>query len=631
MADLHGDEIPIDTEMVRALVARTLPEYAGLDVHRLGASGSTNALFRLGSDLLVRMPRQPGGSAIEREARWLPLIERELSVATPSVIAVGEPGFGYPEPWSVNRYLEGQLPTAAADRVPPEGPRHGLAEDLARLIRELRAIEAPDEALRDEELTWYRGRPLIEVDDSFRRSVAASRELDGLDLDLDAAVKVRDQVLEATRGAAVLDFGTLGVGDPSVDLVAAWEVLDPESRVTFRRAVDVDEATWRGDGLGAVHLVRDVPLLLGHDARPMRRPSGDGTRGAHDRVAISHRPLSRLASMQIRNLGASGLRVSAISYGNWITHGSQVEEDAANACVRQALDEGITTFDTADVYANTRAESVLGKALAGERREGLEIFTKVFWPTGPGAHNDHGLSRKHIMEAIDGSLSRLGTDYVDLYQAHRYDHDTPLEETMEAFADVVRAGKALYIGVSEWRAEEIRAAHALARELRVPLVSNQPQYNLLWRVIEAEVVPTCEELGIGQIVWSPIAQGALTGKYQPGQPVPEGSRATDTKGGADMIGRWLEDDVLERIQLLRPIADEAGLSMSQLAVAWTLQNPNVSSAIIGASRPEQVTENAKAAGVTLDADVLKAIDDAVGDVVERDPGKTKSPRRPGLE
>ena len=193
--------------------------------------------------------------------------------------------------------------------------------------------------------------------------------------------------------------------------------------------------------------------------------------------------------MQIRNLGASGLRVSAISYGNWITHGSQVEEDAANACVRQALDEGITTFDTADVYANTRAESVLGKALAGERREGLEIFTKVFWPTGPGAHNDHGLSRKHIMESIDGSLSRLGTDYVDLYQAHRYDHDTPLEETMEAFADVVRAGKALYIGVSEWRAEEIRAAHALARELRVPLVSNQPQYNMLWRVIEAEVVP----------------------------------------------------------------------------------------------------------------------------------------------
>lgn len=331
--------------------------------------------------------------------------------------------------------------------------------------------------------------------------------------------------------------------------------------------------------------------------------------------------------MEIRNLGRSGLKISAISYGNWLTHGSQVEEDAATACVRQALEEGITTFDTADVYANTAAESVLGKALAGERREGLEIFTKVFWPTGPGKHNDHGLSRKHILESIDGSLRRLGTDYVDLYQAHRYDHETPLEETMEAFADVVRSGKALYIGVSEWRAEEIRAAHALARELRVPLVSNQPQYSMLWRVIEAEVVPTSEELGIGQVVWSPIAQGVLTGKYQPGQPHPEGSRATDEKGGANMISRWLRDDVLERVQRLRPIADDAGLTMAQLAVAWVLQNPNVSSAIIGASRPEQVTDNVKAAGVKLDAGVLAAIDDVVGPVVERDPAKTQSPAR----
>ncbi|NHC22627.1 aldo/keto reductase [Nocardioides sp. IC4_145] len=333
--------------------------------------------------------------------------------------------------------------------------------------------------------------------------------------------------------------------------------------------------------------------------------------------------------MEIRNLGASGLKISAISYGNWLTHGSQVEEDAALACVRQALDEGITTFDTADVYANTAAETVLGKALAGERREGLEIFTKVYWPTGPGKHNDHGLSRKHIMESIDGSLKRLGTDYVDLYQAHRYDYETPLEETMEAFADVVRSGKALYIGVSEWRAEEIRAAHALARELRIPLVSSQPQYSMLWRVIEAEVVPTCEELGIGQIVWSPIAQGVLTGKYQPGQAPPEGSRATDTKGGADMIGRWMQDDVLTRVQQLRPIADDAGLSMSQLAIAWVLQNDNVSSAIIGASRPEQVTENVKAAGVSLDDAVLKAIDEVLDPVVERDPAKTQSPpRRP---
>jgi aryl-alcohol dehydrogenase-like predicted oxidoreductase len=331
--------------------------------------------------------------------------------------------------------------------------------------------------------------------------------------------------------------------------------------------------------------------------------------------------------MEFRNLGASGLKISAISYGNWLTHGSQVEEDAALACVRQALEEGITTFDTADVYANTAAETVLGTALNGERREGLEIFTKVYWPTGPGRHNDHGLSRKHIMESVNGSLKRLGTDYVDLYQAHRYDHETPLEETMEAFADVVRAGKALYIGVSEWRAEEIRAAHALARELHVPLVSNQPQYNMLWRVIEAEVVPTCEELGMGQVVWSPIAQGALTGKYKPGEQPPPGSRATDDKGGSDMISRWLKDDVLERVQRLQPIADEAGLSLAQLAVAWVLQNPNVSSAIIGASRPEQVTENVKAAGVRLDESTLTAIDEVVGDVAERDPAKTQSPAR----
>ena len=331
--------------------------------------------------------------------------------------------------------------------------------------------------------------------------------------------------------------------------------------------------------------------------------------------------------MEIRNLGASGLKISAISYGNWLTHGSQVEEDAAIACVRQALDEGITTFDTADVYANTAAESVLGKALAGERREGLEIFTKVYFPTGPGAHNDHGLSRKHIMESIEGSLRRLGTDHVDLYQAHRYDHETPLEETMEAFADVVHSGKALYIGVSEWRAEELRAAHALARELKISLVSNQPQYNMLWRVIEDEVVPTSRELGIGQIVWSPIAQGVLTGKYKPGADLPEGSRATDEKGGADMIRRFLDDDVLERVQRLTPVAEQAGLSLAQLAIAWVLANDNVSSAIIGASRPEQVTENVKAAGVKLDEDAMTAIDEALGDIAERDPAKTTSPAR----
>jgi aryl-alcohol dehydrogenase-like predicted oxidoreductase len=331
--------------------------------------------------------------------------------------------------------------------------------------------------------------------------------------------------------------------------------------------------------------------------------------------------------METRNLGSSGLKISAIAYGNWLTHGSQVEEDAALACVRQALDEGITTFDTADVYANTRAETVLGKALQGERRESLEIFTKVYWPTGPGGHNDHGLSRKHILESINASLERLGTDHVDLYQAHRYDYETPLEETMEAFADVVHSGKAHYIGVSEWRAEEIREGHRLARELRIPLVSNQPQYNMLWRVIESEVVPTCEELGMGQVVFSPIAQGVLTGKYKPGEDYPEGSRATDEKGGATMISRWLKPDVLERVQRLQPLADEAGLTLAALSVAWVLQNRNVSAAIIGASRPEQVTANVKAAGVTLEADLLARIDEVLDGVVESDPARTTSPQR----
>ena len=336
--------------------------------------------------------------------------------------------------------------------------------------------------------------------------------------------------------------------------------------------------------------------------------------------------LGTVAIMKTRNLGSSGLKISEIAYGNWLTHGSQVEEDAATACVRQALEEGITTFDTADVYANTAAETVLGNALKGERREGLEIFTKVYFPVGPGGHNDHGLSRKHIRESIEGSLRRLQTDHVDLYQAHRYDHETPLEETMEAFADVVHSGKAHYIGVSEWTADQIRRGHALARELRIPFVSNQPQYNMLWRVIEEDVVPTSRELGIGQVVWSPIAQGALTGKYRPGEQPPAGSRATDDKGGSDMISRWLKDDVLERVQRLRPIADEAGLSLAQLAVAWVLQNDNVSAAIIGASRPEQVTENARAAGVTLDAAAMAAIDEIIDPVVERDPAKTRSPR-----
>ena len=330
--------------------------------------------------------------------------------------------------------------------------------------------------------------------------------------------------------------------------------------------------------------------------------------------------------MEFRHLGRSGLKISEIAYGNWITHGSQVEEEAAAACVKAALDVGITTFDTADVYAGTRAEAVLGRALAGVRREGLEILTKVYWATGPG-QNDRGLSRKHILESINGSLVRLQTDYVDVYQAHRYDHATPLEETMQAFADIVRAGKALYIGVSEWRASEIRAAHALAQELKIHLVSNQPQYSMLWRVIEAEVVPACEELGLGQVVFSPIAQGVLTGKYVVGQPLPEGSRASDEKSGAQFISRFMTEEVLGTVQRIRPLAEQAGLSMAQLAVAWVLQNPNVSAAIIGASRPEQVRDNAAAAGRKLDGDLLKAIDEILDPIVERDPARTESPAR----
>jgi aryl-alcohol dehydrogenase-like predicted oxidoreductase len=326
--------------------------------------------------------------------------------------------------------------------------------------------------------------------------------------------------------------------------------------------------------------------------------------------------------MDFRYLGNSGLKISEITYGNWLTHGSQVENEQAHACVKASLEAGITTFDTADVYANTKAETVLGEALKGERRESVEILTKVFGPTGPKGHNDLGLSRKHISEAINGSLKRLQTDYVDLYQAHRYDYETPLEETMQAFADLVRAGKVLYLGVSEWTADQMREASALAKDLGVQLISNQPQYSMLWRVIEGEVVPASKELGISQVVWSPIAQGVLTGKYVPGQDLPAGSRATDDKGGANMIARWMNDDVLERVQRLKPLAEEAGLSMAQLAIAWVLQNENVATAIIGASRPEQVFDNVKAAGVTLEPALLAKIDDVLGDAVTSDPAKT---------
>jgi aryl-alcohol dehydrogenase-like predicted oxidoreductase len=329
--------------------------------------------------------------------------------------------------------------------------------------------------------------------------------------------------------------------------------------------------------------------------------------------------------MEYRHLGRSGLKISEIAYGNWVTHGSQVEEEAASASVAAALDEGITTFDTADVYAGTRAEEVLGRALHGVRRESVEIFSKLYFPVGPGA-NDRGLSRKHIMESVHASLRRLQTDYLDLYQAHRYDQETPLEETLRAFDDLVRQGKVLYVGVSEWRAEQIAAALRIAGEMGFDrIVSNQPQYSMLWRVIEAEVLPLCEKEGIGQIVFSPIAQGVLTGKYLPGSAAPAGSRATDASGSR-FIKRYLTDDILGRVQQLRPLADEAGLSMAQLAIAWTLQNPGVSAAIVGATRPEQVRDNAAASGVRLDPALLARIDDVLGPAIVTDPADPATPR-----
>ena len=330
--------------------------------------------------------------------------------------------------------------------------------------------------------------------------------------------------------------------------------------------------------------------------------------------------------MEYRRLGSTGMYVSEISYGNWITHGSQVEQDAAIKCVKTALDVGITTFDTADVYAGTRAETVLGKALKGIRRESYELFTKVYWPTGDGK-NDRGLSRKHIMESCHASLKRLNVENIDLYQMHRFDVETPLEESLQAFEDLIRQGKVNYIGFSEWTASQISSALKIQDQRGFSrFVSSQPQYSALWRIIEAEVVPLSRKEGIGQIVWSPITQGVLTGKYKPGGKLPAGSRATDKKSGAGMISRWMRDDVLEAVQKLAPIADSVGLTMSQLAIAWVLQNDNVSSAIMGATKPSQVKENVKASGVKLDPSVMAAIDKALGSLPERDPKLTTSPQ-----
>ena len=328
--------------------------------------------------------------------------------------------------------------------------------------------------------------------------------------------------------------------------------------------------------------------------------------------------------MKHRYLGNSGLKVSELIYGNWLTHASQVAEEQAIATVNAALEGGITTFDTADAYANQAAEVVLGKALKGQRREGIEILTKVYWPVAAKGPNDCGLSRKHIFESINGSLKRLQTDYVDLYQAHRFDYETPLEETMQAFADLVRMGKVLYVGVSEWNADQIRQGQALASQLGFKLISNQPQYSMLWRVIEDKVIPTSVELGLGQIVWSPMAQGVLTGKYLPGQPAPAGSRAADP-AMSSIVEKFMGKKTLTAVQQLKPLAEGLGLTMAQFALAWVLQNKAVSAAIVGASRPEQMADNLGASGVEIPAEVMKKVDEVLADVIISDPELTKSP------
>jgi voltage-dependent potassium channel beta subunit len=319
--------------------------------------------------------------------------------------------------------------------------------------------------------------------------------------------------------------------------------------------------------------------------------------------------------MNYRHLGASGLRVSEIALGSWLTYGGTVEDDSAVSCIHRAFEQGVNFFDTANVYRRGEAEKVVGRALAGIDRDDYVLATKVYFPMGEGP-NDRGLSRKHIMEQCHRSLKRLGVDYVDLYQCHRPDPHTPLVETLRALEDLVRQGKALYVGVSEWSAELLDEARRIQRERGWdPLVSNQPQYSMLYRPIEADIIPLSEQLGMGQVVFSPIAQGVLTGKYLPGDEPPQGSRATGPD--ASFIQPFMRDDVLAAVQQLRPIADGLGVTMAQLAIAWVLRQENVSSAIVGASRPEQVDENLAASGVELGPDVLRAIDDALGSMVIR--------------
>jgi aryl-alcohol dehydrogenase-like predicted oxidoreductase len=319
--------------------------------------------------------------------------------------------------------------------------------------------------------------------------------------------------------------------------------------------------------------------------------------------------------VEYRRLGASGVKVSEIGLGSWLTYGLGVEAEVAKACVASAYELGVRFFDTANVYGRGAAERVLREALAGYDRSSYVLATKVFHPMGDGP-NDRGLSRKHVVEQCHASLRRLGTDYIDLYQCHRYDDEVPLDETLRAFDDLVRQGKVLYAGVSEWSAGQIGDALGLADDLGLDrIVSNQPEYSILQRRIEAEVVPFCASEGVGQVVWSPLAQGVLTGKYRKGEPPPSDSRAASRRMGG-FVGHWLTDEVLDAVERLRVVAGEAGLSLAQLALAWVLREPNVASAIVGASRPEQLEENCAAAGRRLDPEVLAAVDKAVAGVLE---------------
>ncbi|MDQ3406267.1 MAG: aldo/keto reductase family protein [Actinomycetota bacterium] len=311
--------------------------------------------------------------------------------------------------------------------------------------------------------------------------------------------------------------------------------------------------------------------------------------------------------MQYRKLGRWGVQVSAVGLGSWLTYGGSVAEDTASECIARAYELGVTFFDTANVYMRGRAEEVVGKALADHPRDSFVLATKVFFPMG-GGPNDTGLSRKHVVEQCHASLRRLGTDYVDLYQCHRYDEDTPLEETCQVMDDLVRDGKVLYWGVSEWSADQIAHAVGLCRAQgwAVP-VSNQPQYSALWRQIEERVLPTCEDLGLGNVVWSPLAMGILTGKYRSTDDVPAGSRAAGDD--AKFMDRYFTQDVLDAVAEARGVADEAGCTLSQLALAWCLRQPFVSSVIVGATRTGHVDDNVTAADLDLDDDVIDAFDE----------------------